>query len=251
LKFAAKDATDLTNMLKSNGEKFSSVNVKLILDKDATLKNVKDAKKFLAQAGPDDFVILYFSGHGLLDDQLNYYLALTDVDFNQPSKGGLPYDVLENLIDSIPSRNRLVLIDACHSGEVDKDDVVITGKPGSNITSGTRGGGVNLKPKAGLKNSFDYMKALFSDGEKGTGATVISAASGLEFALESKDWNNGVFTYSFMSGLKNKNADINKDGDIRISELKLYISNMVYDLTNGAQHMTMRKENAGNDFIIN
>jgi len=251
LTFAAKDAADFTNMMKINLEKYNSVNIKLIINKEATLKNVTATKDFFVNAKTDDQVILYFSGHGLLDDQLNYYLALTDVDFDNPSKGGLPYDVFEKMIDSIVCRNRLVLIDACHSGEVDKEETVVTAtNNSSNVTSNARSGGVNVKPKVGLKNSFEYMQALFTDVQKGTGATIISAAGGLEFALESKDWNNGVFTYSIMNGLKSKEADYNGDGDIRVSELRRYVGYKVFELTNGSQRPTTRKENLGNDFII-
>ncbi|MEW6468702.1 MAG: caspase family protein [Bacteroidota bacterium] len=251
LKFAAKDATDLAAMLQAKSQKFGTVNVKLITDKDAVLKNVVSAKDFLAAAGTNDQVVLYFSGHGLLDEQLNYYLALHDVDFNNPSAGGLPYDVFEKMVDSIPCRNRLVLIDACHSGEVDKEDTeVLASNNNPNVTSNARSGNLTVKPKAGLKNSFEYMQALFTDVQKGTGATIISAAGGMEFALESKDWNNGVFTYSIMKGLDTGGADLNKDGKIVVSELRRFVGDMVFELTNGSQRPTTRKENTGNDFAI-
>ncbi|MCE3260033.1 MAG: repeat protein, partial [Bacteroidetes bacterium] len=167
-----------------------------------------------------------------------------------PANGGLPYDVLESLIDSIPARNRLVFIDACHSGEVDKEDLVADLKPGSQVVANARSGNIGVKPKAGLKNSQDYMNMLFSDVQRGSGASVISAAGGMEFALESKDWNNGVFTYSIINGLKNNAADYNKNGQVNLSELKQYIGKKVVELTNGKQNPTMRKENAGTDFVI-
>jgi WD40 repeat protein len=250
LKFASKDVSDLTNQLKIDNSKYEKVNIKTILDSDAKLDAVLKAKQFLAQAKYDDHVILYFSGHGLLDEQLNYYLALHDVDFNNPSAGGLPYDKFEGLIDSIPARSRLVFIDACHSGEVDKDDMVAVNNKGNNVTAGSRSGSISVMPKAGLKNSFDYMQALFTDVQKGTGATIISAAAGVEFALESKEWSNGVFTYSILEAMRDKAADSNSDGMIQVSELKTYVSRRVFELTNGAQRPTARKENYGNDFAI-
>jgi uncharacterized caspase-like protein len=250
LKFAAKDAGDFVNALKGGNGRFGNVKTKLILNKDAVLGNISGLRSFFADSKPDDQVIVYFSGHGLLDEKLDYYLALTDVDFNTPSIHGLPYDLLESLIDSVPARNRLVFIDACHSGEVDKEDLVVTTSPNSQVVANARSGNKIVKPKAGLKNSFDYMNALFSDIQRGSGASVISAAGGLEFALESRDWNNGIFTYSIINGLKNKEADLNKDGMVRLSELKKYVSETVFELTGGKQNPTMRKENAGNDFII-
>mgnify|MGYP001593182369 CR=1 FL=1 len=68
--------------------------------------------------------------------------------------------------------------------------------------------------------------------------------------MESKDWNNCVFTYSLMDALTNKKADLNKDSFIRVSELKQYVSDKVYELTKGKQTPTLRKENTTNDFIV-
>lgn len=250
LKFAVKDAGDFINALKTGNSYYANVKTKTIFNKEATLNNIEPLRSFFKDSKPDDQVIVYFSGHGLLDEKLDYYLALHDVQFNDPSKGGLPYDVLESLIDSVPARNRLAFIDACHSGEVDKEDLVAEVRPNSQVVANARSGNIGVKPKAGLKNSFDYMNMLFSDVQRGSGTSVISAAGGLEFALESQDWNNGVFTYSIINGLKNSYADYNKDGNVNLSELKRYIGKTVFELTNGKQNPTMRKENAGSDMVI-
>ena len=94
------------------------------------------------------------------------------------------------------------------------------------------------------------MKELFNDIRSSTGAVVISSASGVEFAYESPQWNNGVFTYALLEGLKNKTADLNKDGLVRVSELKDYVSDRVQELTNGRQNPTSRRENLENDFVV-
>jgi len=47
----------------------------------------------------------------------------------------------------------------------------------------------------GLKNSFELMQSLFVNVGKSTGATIISAAAGTQFALERNDLKNEVFTY--------------------------------------------------------
>ena len=248
LKFAAKDANNLTDALK-NAKNYGKIVIKKILNKDASKANILKAAEFLTQTTVDDQVIIYVSCHGLLDANLNYYLATTDVDFDNPANNGLPYEAIEQMLDKVPARRRLVMIDACHSGELDKSEIEMASKEDTKqekLKITFKGGSKLIKPKAGLKNSFDYMKALFNDVSNQSGATIISAAAGYEFALESQEWNNGVFTYSVLKGLQvgtQDNADLNSDGKVSVSELKEYVITKVVDLTNGQQVPTTRREN--------
>ncbi|MEQ6118831.1 hypothetical protein AAOP42_04870, partial [Reichenbachiella sp. MALMAid0571] len=109
---------------------------------------------------------------------------------------------------------------------------------------------VSKSNSLGLENSFQLMQELFADLRKGTGAVVISSASGAEFALESDVWKNGVFTYSILEGLEGKKCDKDKDGSVQVSELKDYVFDRVSELTNGKQHPTSRRENLEFDFVV-
>lgn len=250
LKYAAKDARDLAAMFRQV-KGFNQIRIRTVVNKEATIENIQKMAAMFKQTNPDDYVVIHLSCHGLLDDNLDYYLATTNVNFAQPADKGLPYEVLEKMLDKIPARNRLITIDACHSGEVDKNEMELTtASKKSNVKITFRSGSKTLKAKAGLYNSFDYMKALFSDVSNSSGATIISAASGMEYALESKEWNNGVFTYALLEGIKSGKADINQDGQLQVSELKTYISQKVYMLTEGRQMPTTRKVNQSNDFVL-
>jgi hypothetical protein len=94
------------------------------------------------------------------------------------------------------------------------------------------------------------MQEVFANVSKGSGAIVISAAAGNSYALESDEWRNGVFTFSLLSGLKNRLADKNKDRAVTVTELKGFVSNEVEKLTNGAQRPTSRSENLEFDFRV-
>ncbi|HAS47594.1 MAG TPA: hypothetical protein DCS93_44365 [Microscillaceae bacterium] len=254
LKFAVKDANNLTDALK-NAKNYGKIVIKKILNKEASKTNILRTAEFLAQTAVDDQVIIYISCHGLLDADLNYYLATTDVDFENPANNGLPYEAIEQMLEKVPARRRLIMIDACHSGELDKSEIEVANQADKqeNLTITFKGGTKLIKPKAGLKNSFDYMKALFNDVSNQSGATIISAAAGYEFALESKEWNNGVFTYAVLKGLQvdtQDNADINNDGKVSVSELKEYVIAKVVDLTNGQQVPTTRRENQSVEVVL-
>jgi uncharacterized caspase-like protein len=91
---------------------------------------------------------------------------------------------------------------------------------------------------------------LFNDLRKGTGSTVISSAGGVEFAMESAEWKNGLFTYCLLNGLKNRTADLDGDGVIMLLELQAYVVDKVKALSHGKQVPNSRIQNLELDFPI-
>ncbi len=253
LKYAAKDALDISAYTKSINDNYKAVEIIELLDEDVTRHNVVNLKQRLNKSKPHDIVVVFFAGHGLLDKNFDYYLATHDIDFENPSVNGLPYEELEGLLDGIEARKKLLLMDACHSGEIDKDDVeYASNNTNQNVKITNRGSeGSSLKTKTvGLKNSFELMQLLFADLRRGTGATVISSASGVEFAYEGEQWQNGVFTYALLEGLKSGSCDLNNDNEVTVSELKNYVIDKVKVLTNGNQNPTSRAENLEWDWML-
>ncbi|MFY0713061.1 caspase family protein [Seonamhaeicola sp. NFXS20] len=242
LNYSVKDIKDLSVQLK---EKYGNqIQIDTLFNQNVTVSNIKKLKQQLESSKVDDKVIISFSGHGLLSEDLDYYLAMYDVNFSSPEQNGLPYKDLEYLLDSIPSRHKLLLIDACHSGEVDKEEIE-TIEEVEKLKEGLKGSIVikAKKPKMGMKNSFELMKELFNNVDRTTGATVISAAAGTEFAQERGNLKNGVFTYCILNQLKEKET-------ISVSELKQLVSEHVKEITNGLQQPTSRNETIENDWKI-
>ncbi|MGB1104750.1 MAG: hypothetical protein ACPG21_14160 [Crocinitomicaceae bacterium] len=64
--------------------------------------------------------------------------------------------------------------------------------------------------------------------------------------LASDEWNNGLFTYVFLRGLKVENDD-NK---VYLSEIREYVNQGVQKLSKGKQIPTAREENISRDYII-
>lgn len=253
LNYPAKDAMDLVNLFSvQNHPNFNQIHIHSLTNQQATRANILKLKDKLKSTQVDDIVILFVASHGLVDDNFDYYLATHNINFSAPAQNGLLYEELESLLDGIPARKKLILIDACHSGEIDKASVEKIERPI------TEEGDVNFRAvdaalanlHVGLNNSFELMQALFEDLRRGVGATVISSASGVEFALEGDTWKNGVFTYALINGLKHKKADTNKDGKIMISELQQYLLETVVEMTGGQQKPTFRVKNRENDFAI-
>jgi len=260
LQYAVKDGRDIASLFESKKEVFSKIYTDTLFNEKATRQNFFRLREKLMNSKEDDIVVVFTSGHGLLNNELNFYFATFDVDFSHPETNGISFDELESLLDSIPARKKLLMMDACHSGEVDKDEDILAMDMGISSDLTFRGKVkefifVNEREsvsKSGLNSgsSFEMMQELFSGLDKGTGTTVISASAGKGYALESPEWNNGVFTYSIINGIRNMAADLNGDGEINISELKDYSVKKVIELTGGRQKPTARKEQINTDWKI-
>jgi WD40 repeat protein len=250
LLYATKDAHDIGDLfLQNSAMVYDSVIHRSLTDDQLTRKNVLNLKSTLMKAGRNDAVIISFSGHGLLDENFNYYLATSDIVFNDPAINGLPYEELESLLDGIAPLKKVLLIDACHSGEVEKEDILA--KTDNENTKDTfRGGETEYVSDESSINASELSKELFNDLRRGTGATVISASGGLELAREGSQWNNGLFTYCLLSGLNGLKADLNEDGMVMLNELQSYLQTEVVKLSDGQQKPTSRLENLEMDWRV-
>jgi hypothetical protein len=241
LKYCVKDVTDLA---KSFGG--SNTEVKLFTDKQVTKENILEIKEYLKKTSVNDKVIISCSSHGLLDDSLNFYLAMHDVDFNNPKARGLKFEELESLLDGIPARQKLLLLDACNSGENDKTEVLkqeLQQKEKNMDSSQVLAArGVIIKLEEENKSNFKKMNELFVNVRNNTGSVIISAAGGQESALEAikvdgKTIENGAFTYSILECLKQ-----NEGKELKVNALKQYAEKRVEEITNGKQKPTSRQE---------
>lgn len=252
LNYPAKDVTDLAQFFQKDNAVYGKVIVDTVLDASLSPARLKALKTKLMSTRVDDHVVLFVAGHGILDDSLDYYFGTYNTDFNHPKTQAIPYEALEDLLDGIPARQKLMLMDACHAGEIDKENVVLTQK--QTTSQGTIQfralGNQAANRYLGLENSFELMKELFVDLRRGTGATVIASAGGVESAMEGDLWNNSVFMYTLLSGLQDKKADGNKDGAVTVSELQNYLGPEVERLTKGAQRPVFRAENVANDWRV-
>ncbi|WP_420582227.1 caspase family protein [Reichenbachiella sp.] len=253
LAFAAKDAQDMIQTL-SGSSAYEKVHSKLLTNADATDANILTIRSFISQAKVDDVVAIFIAGHGVLDKNYNYYFATNNMDFSNPANGGLSYAQIESLIDGIDCRNKILLMDTCHSGELDDEDVqtvTASAKKSGAVSFRSTGNIVKLKENSfGLQNTLELSKSLFSDMKKGTGATVISAAGGTEFAAEGMNSENGLFTASFIEGITTRRADRDRNRSYSISEMRAWVGEQVTRKSKGNQIPTSREENVKNDFRI-
>lgn len=115
---AVRDAEAVANTLVGMYN-FSFSDVKMLLDEQASLNNIyTELSKYIETIGPNDNLVIYYSGHGF---------------YNDPLKEGywIPYDAklgamgeyfsnsnLLKILNSINSQHTFLVVDACFSGSL-------------------------------------------------------------------------------------------------------------------------------------
>jgi len=227
LRYASQDAKSFYEwVISAHGGKYSPSMVKLLLDEDATGKNIRNALFiWLKQAIQEDVVMIYFAGHGSPESPNspnNLFLLPYDALYDEIATSGFPmWDIETALKRFIKAKKVVVIADACHSGGV--------GQPFDVARRASRA--INVNP---ISSGFQNLSQI------GDGVCVISASDDRQFSQESKDWGggHGVFTYFLLEGLKG-NADYNKDTNVTLGELIPYLSEQVRRATSNAQSPTV------------
>jgi Caspase domain len=266
LKYAAKDARDVLARLKDKAAgQYGEVKELLLSDKEVTKDSIAKIKEFVSGATIDDTVLMFAAGHGLLDSKYDYYFGTTDIDFNNPSDKGIAFEDFDDILADLPCLKKSLLVDTCHAGELDQDEKTLlasadsggsaalpTGKGIAMRSIGTRG--MNVKAIEGARGAsewYDRLQGLFVDLRRGSGSTILTSAAGAEYALESSEQQNGLFTYAVLEALDGKkDADTNKDGSVQMSELGEYVKKRVSELTNNKQTPNTRRVNLEGDFTL-
>lgn len=237
LAYAAKDAKDVATTLRAASDNSEEL---VLLNSDVTKAALSKIDEFLKPVQENDEVVVFCAGHGVLDQNLDYLFAGHDFDPEHPTETGIKLDDLIGTISKSKSLKRLVLMDTCHAGVVGEKDEMLLAQMDTTLPSGVRAiskRGMAVKPVAGLNTEGQqrFIEELFSLPGLHRGINIIGASGGAEFALESEEWNNGVFTSALIEAVRKKKADLDGDSRISVNELRDYLSQRVSELTKGAQ----------------
>ena len=139
---------------------------------DATLNDMKHELQWLSGVmeafGGEARAIIYYSGHGMPDEQSKSAILLPTDGYAGDTQSGLSVNSFYATLGAMPSRQTLLFMDACFSG-AKRDGTMLA-----------KARGVALKAKA--------------ETVKGN-MVVFSAAQGDETAYPYKDKKHGMFTY--------------------------------------------------------
>lgn len=215
LKYTAKDARDFAALLTNpNYGRFRKSNVTLLTDGDATTTRIKSEIEHLSEvARPEDLVVIYLSTHGSPRDlsalDVNYVITY-DTNPKRLYATSLPMiDVIRDANKMIPAQRVAVFLDTCFSGAA-----TLAGTfpgEGTPVASGGQIGGADGSRAMSFVSGVS--RDLIARGGGGGSRVIISASQPNERSWESKELQNGIFTYYLIEALK-QNAGMDSIGKV-------------------------------------
>ena len=198
LRYTDDDAYRMYAFLKSpEGGALKDEHIRILIDEDATKeKIIKAMQETFSKAGPNDLVMLYFSGHGLKGS----FLPIDFDGFNNK----LLHEEINTIFDQSPAKYKVCIADACHSGSL-----------------------LAMKGGTAQQALMDYYKTL---AQAKPGTALIMSSKSEETSLESSGLRQGVFSHFLIRGLKGE-ADLDANNVVTIQELYNFIDENVRSYT--------------------
>ena len=187
--------------------------IRLIHDKTATKAAIVDGLAWLkAQSGadPDATAMVFYSGHGWLDESTGqYYLIPHDVEPVDVAASALPAQELTDALREIKAKRLLVMIDCCHA------EGIATAKKGP----------AAIKLPSGLVQTAP-PKGLVEQLKQGEGRAVFTSSRGQQLSWIRPDGSLSVYTHHLVEALQGAG---NKPGDtvVRLSNLMNHLNKAV------------------------
>lgn len=232
LRFAVGDANAIyRSLVDPRRGGFKPEDVTLLTDstnQKPTNTNIGRAlNQLITATHEDDLVLVYFSGHGY-EEEGRAYLLPTNADLTALDYSAIERDAFVRQIDKIPAKKVVVVLDACHSGGVNR-------------------GGKGVGRDAALSNRY-YDSFASSQGR-----AFIASSSGGELSWEDEDARHGVFTQSLVQALSGA-ADLQPaDGLVTLHEVQQYLEGSVSDWAGRrgkSQHPQVNLESARGDMPL-
>lgn len=169
-------------------------------------QSMEDAIETLfANCRKDDLVLLFFSGHGVRDDDARLYLAACNA--RKDEKGRLiksravAADLVHQFMENSKSKRQIIILDCCFSGA---------------FADGM---------KAKDEDSVDVKNQL-----GGEGRVVLTSSTAIQYSFEQQDSELSIYTHYLVEGLETGDADQDRDGAIGVNELHEYAKRRVKDI---------------------
>jgi hypothetical protein len=229
LRFPAKDARDLGAAL-IDPEIGAFDRVFVIEGAEATTREgIRNAIGVAAaDLQRDDTFVLYLSGHGTLTldptEGSRLWFLPSDGALSDPNQTGVAIADLEDWVNGLPARRRVLIMDTCHNGRAASSGLAgraALNVPTTQLLAGMRG---EAPAPRGLREVSESEARLF-------------AAQYHQAAMEDPELENGVYTHFLLQSLTGQRgaADLDRDGLVDVTEAHDYARDKTIAHTGGLQ----------------
>lgn len=149
----------------------------------------------LRTAAKNDLVLIYYSGHGEMDEAGRLHLTTADTVLETLASTSIPVHVLKSYIEVARSNRIVLILDCCFAGAAGKM--------------------FNLRGNP-VEEELKQVSA-------GQGIYVLTASTAVQAAQERKDDRYGLMTKHVIDALTEPDADLDQDGFISMDELYAYV----------------------------
>ena len=208
LTYASKDAKDLSaalavstrKLLNYDGQEHvfiydltTSEGKYRLPEKETIFKLLKEIG---SKAKPNDMLLLFFAGHGVMAGEGNkqFYFLTADASPSNatvnPSAVGISMlELMEWVkLQNLKAQKRILILDACNSGQAIKDFVKLGGNDQGYMAARSDERGQQIK-------AIDKLNEQ-------TGFFILSASSSSQSAYEMGKYSQGLLTYSLLRAIK-------------------------------------------------
>src|SRR6202041_408543 len=195
LGYAADDARGFAEVLqKQKGGLYGDVQIKTLVDGEATRGNVVEALEWLEQQVTSrDFGVVLIAGHGMTDEKQNYWFLPADVSMKHLSVSAVSQADIQRTRGALAGK-AILFLDTCHANAAAAGRVAARGPVDMNS----------------IINEFAKTE---------NGVVTFASSQGRETSQESAAWGHGAFTEALIEGLGDGKADLLHNGTITVSEL--------------------------------
>ncbi|MGF1488775.1 MAG: SUMF1/EgtB/PvdO family nonheme iron enzyme [Prochloraceae cyanobacterium] len=153
----------------------------------------------------NDLVLLFFSGHGIKDENGKLYLAAKNTRKTKQGElirsSAIAARFIHETMNRSSSMRQVIILDSCFSGAF-----------GENLLA-KDDGAIDLKQELG-----------------GEGRAILTSSASTQYSFEEKGENLSIYTRYLLEGIQTGKADRNKDGFISVGELHQYVSDRLQEI---------------------
>lgn len=229
LKYADNDAREFASAFeKSAKDVFGSITSEVLVNKDATKLNIEKAlDKITTQVDDADLVVLFFSAHGLSDDN-RFYLCTHNVDPASLISTAVKYSDIVDAVHTLKGRDCRVLLltDTCNSAAL----------------------GAGLGKKALSDQSLFQAHKDYSTS--GAGAVLLASSADGQASIERDEWEHGAFTKALLDTMADPESDVDEDGVLYLDEIVGAARRRLRKLTDNKQRLPVNWPSEIQDFPL-